>query len=109
MSVAWMAGCAVSSLLIRVAPLSMISRAVIELPRASLGSATLNRPTMKSVVLLGCFGFDLGALPRLIRGGALLVGEEGAQPGDHRRRTATAATHAGPQALNPSLPGNRCC
>ena len=52
MSVAWIAGCAVSSLSMRAAPLSMISRAVIVLPRASLGSATLNRPTMKFVV---CF------------------------------------------------------
>ena len=49
-SVAWIAGWVLSSVLIRCAPLSRISRAVMELPRASFGSETANRPTRKSVV-----------------------------------------------------------
>ncbi len=39
----------------------MISRAVIELPRASLGSATLNKSTMKSVV---CFAVSASTTAR---------------------------------------------
>ena len=52
----------------------MISRAVIELPRASLGSDTSNSRTMKLVVSLRRLCFDDGAT-------ALVIGEEG---GDHR-------------------------